>query len=492
MSVAAVMERWEAAQRRAGYRLGGVVIGLAVGAVLLALPLPAGLEPAGARAGVVSLVMAGWWLAGVLPMAVTALVPLVAFPALGVLPTREIAAPYADPLIFLMLGGFVLGFAMEEVGLHRRLVAWLLAPAWVRARPTRVVGALMTATAAISGFVSNTGTMLMMLPLALALAGQVSRSARVRSAFTLSLAYACSIGGVATLVGTAPNAVFAGLARSTVGREIRFVDWMAVGVPFVVLALPIAWFVVNRLTLRLPDEPDRPLEAPARPAWSPGERPVLGVIAACFALWVLRSPMDLGFVAVPGWGGLLPAKVDDGFVAVGAALALFLIPGQSDEGAFLLSWRKAARVMPWGVLVLLGGGFAMAEAIQRSGLTAWAAGLTSGLALLPGVVATLFICVGISFLSAFTSNTATTQVALPLLAAGAAAAGVPPLVWMLPATISASCDFTLAVGTPPNAIAAEAGGVSPGDMAMAGILLNVACAVVATGVAVTLGAAVFG
>ena len=488
MGAIELLGAWDRARERPGYRWGGVALGLAVAAALCAVPVE-GLTVTAQRAGAVSALMAMWWLGGVLPAAVTAMVPLVAFPLLGVAATKDVAAPYADPLIYLMLGGFVLGYAMEAVGLHRRLVALLLAPAWVRARPDRVALALMAATAAISGFVSNTGTMVMMLPMGLAMAAHVSASRRVRSAFTLSLAYSCSIGGVATLVGTAPNAVFAGMAASIAHREVKFVEWMAVGVPFVVLALPVAWFVVNRLTLRLPDAPDAPILKPARPEWAPGEAAVLTLILACFALWITRAPMDLGLVKIGGWGKLLSVKIDDGFVAIAAAMALFLLPGRD---GFLLDWKACAAKIPWGVLLLLGGGFAMADVIQSSGLTTFLAERASGLATLPPWIATGVICIGISFLSAFTSNTATTQVALPLLAAGAAVAGVSPLAWMLPATISASCDFTLAVGTPPNAIAAEAGDVSPGDMAFAGFLLNIACALIATVVSMTFGRWVFG
>ncbi len=474
-----VLEAWDGLREKAGWRLGGVAGGVAIATAIILGPTPEGLSEPGKRAGAVALLMALWWLGGVLPATVVAMLPLVAFPLLGVMSTAEVAPGYADPLLFLMLGGFVLGHAMEEVGLHRRLVAMLLRPSWVRQRPDRVVLALMVATALVSGFVSNTGTMVMMLPLALALATRVSASERVRSAFTLSLAYACSIGGVATLVGTAPNAVFAGLAAKA-GHPVSFLEWMQVGVPFVCLALPVAWLVVNRFTLRLPESPDEPISAPSWPEWQRGERAVLAVIGACFALWVTRADIDLGWAVVPGWGKLLPRKVDDGFVAMAAALVLFLIPGKSDEGAFLLSWKRTARALPWSVLTLLGGGFAMASGIQSSGLTEWVAGATSSLGELGDVSRTLLISVSVAFLSAFTSNTATTQVVLPLLAAGAAASGANPLAWMIPATIAASCDFTLAVGTPPNAIAAEAGGVRASDMAFAGVILNFACAAIVT------------
>jgi sodium-dependent dicarboxylate transporter 2/3/5 len=355
----------------------------------------------------------------------------------------------------------------------------------------------------VSAFVNNTAAMLMMLPTAMALASALGADRRMRAAFTLVTAYACSIGGVATLVGTAPNAVLAGLAPRVAGREITFVGWLGVGVPFVLLAVPTAWWMVTRVTLPLPRDHRAPPTPPPHPGpWSFGERAVGVVVGACLLAWLTRSPVDLGAVTLPGWGPHVPGKVDDGFVAIAGALALFLLPGEAlrrgsppppqdthgddaDEAAFLLSWRRMARAVPWSVLVLMGGGFAMADAIQRSGLSHQLARSVAHLGDLPPVLQVLGVCVGISFLSAFTSNTATTQVALPLLGAGAVAAGIDPLAWMVPATISASCDFALAVGTPPNAIAAEAGDVTPGEMAAAGVALNVLCALLAT--AVTLG-----
>ncbi len=498
-----LLHAWDGLRARPGYRVAGVIVGLGLAAGVLALPAPAGLTPEAQRAGAMTVTMAAWWLGGVLPMAVTALLPLVALPLLGVSSTREAAAPYADPLIFLMLGGMILAHAMEEVGLHRRLVAVLLAPEWVRRSPRRIALALMTAAACVSAFINNTSSMLMMLPIALLLAEGAGGGRRTRAAFTLSTAYACSIGGVATLVGTAPNAVFAGLAASIAGREIRFLDWMLVGVPFVALAIPLAWFVVNFVALPVPVASSRVPPAPVAPPWSEGERSVLVVFGLCFLAWLTRAPVDLGFARVPGWASLLSVKVDDGFVAILASMCLFLLPRRTartggghdddgDDGNFLLSWRRAARAIPWSALLLLGGGYAMAEAIQSSGLSAWMAGGTSALAALPGPLAAFGICVSVAFLSAFTSNTATTQIALPLLGAGALAAGVNPLVWMIPATISASCDFTLAVGTPPNAIAAEAGDIAPADMAFAGVILNVACAVLAAGVALVIAPWVFG
>ncbi len=500
----AALAAWDRARTRPRYRLVGTAVCLALG--IVAHVAMAG-APAGARAAAaLTVAMSTAWLGGVLPMAVTALTPLVAMPLLGLGSVREAAAPYADPLNVLMLGGFLLAAAMEQVGLHRRVVAAMLAPAWIRATPGRVALGLMAATATVSAFVNNTAAMLMMLPTAMALATALGADRRMRAAFTLVTAYASSIGGVTTLVGTAPNAVLAGLAPRLAGREVTFVGWLGVGVPFVLLAIPTAWWMVTRVALPLPRDHRAPPTPPQHPGpWSFGETAVGTVVGACLLAWLTRNPVDLGAVTLPGWGPHVPGKVDDGFVAIAGALVLFLLPGEAlrrgsppppqdthgddaDEALFLLSWRRMARAVPWSVLVLMGGGFAMADAIQRSGLSVQLAGGVARLGALPPVLQVLGVCVGIAFLSAFTSNTATTQVALPLLGAGAAAAGIDPLAWMVPATISASCDFALAVGTPPNAIAAEAGDVTPGEMATAGVALNVLCAVLATAVVLGPGA----
>jgi sodium-dependent dicarboxylate transporter 2/3/5 len=491
-SLAGLVQRWDVQRSRANYRLGGVVFGIAAAGLVLALPGAEGLSEAGQRTAAVAVLMAIWWLGGVLPMAVTSLVPLVAFPLLDIMSIKAAAAPFAHHLIFLMLGGFVIGHATEEVGLHHRLTALLLRPAAVRASPRRVILAMMVAAAIISGLVSNTATMVMMLPLATALAALTTQGAKTRTAFVLCLAYACSIGGVSTLVGTPPNAVLAGLA-SDVGREISFAAWMGLGVPFAVIALPIAWWVVTRLALPVPDHFEEPLEAPPLVPWRPGERAVLAVVAGALLLWLTRRPLSIGDLRIPGWSSLIPGDVSDAWVAILAALVLFALPRsgppRSDdpaEGRFLLSWRRAEAAIPWSVLILLGGGFSLAAAISSSGLTAWLAGGTATLATLPPVIAVPLLCLGMSFLTELTSNTATTQIALPLLAAGATAAGIDPLLWMIPAAVSASCAFMMPVATAPNAIASEAGGVAPGDMAYAGLALNLICAGVAAAVSLIL------
>lgn len=478
----------EQLQERPAFRLVGVAVGGAAMATTALTAPPEGLDPVAWRTAGVAAAMAGWWLVGTLPLTVTALVPLVAFPLLRIAPIGQAAAPYAHPLIFLMVGGFLLGFAMERVGLHERLVAALLRPERVRASPRRVVMALMVAAALMSAIVSNTATAVMLLPIALLLADRAGATGRARAAHALGLAWASSIGGVSTLIGTFPNAVFAQAAASLADRPVDFASWLWIGVPFTALALPVAGWVVTRMYV--PAEGPRIPPAPPIPSWRPGERAVLAVVGLALVAWVTRGPLAVGPLALPGWAAAsgLGKAVDDAWVAMVAGLSLFLIPA---GGRPLLSFREAERSLPWSLMFLLGGGFSLADTIERTGLTTWLAGGTAALAALPTWAAVLAIALLVTFLTELTSNTATTQILLPLLAAGAAAAGVDPILWMVPATISASCAFMMPVATPPNAVAAEAGGVRAEDMARAGLVLNLLLALLVTAIALLLGPIAF-
>ncbi|MEQ1569060.1 MAG: SLC13 family permease [Myxococcota bacterium] len=485
MNPLAWIEAWDAAQERPAYRAVGLALGLCVIAAAVATAPPAGLSVEAWRTAGVALAMAGWWIGGVAPTAVTALVPLVAFPVLKVATIEESAAPYADPLIFLMIGGSVLGHAMERVGLHERVVAGMLAPEWLRRGPRRVLLAMMVGGAVISSFVSNTASALMMLPIALLLADRCKVG---RSTFALGVAHAVSIGGVTTLIGTFPNAVFAKMATEQAGRPVGFASWLVVGVPFTVLALPVAWVLLARRSLPAGTEL---VEAPPVPAWRPGERFVAAVWAVAAVAWVTRKPIDLGLATIPGWSNALGlgSGVDDAWVAMGAALVLFVAPAA--EGRPVVELRRFEQVMPWGVMFLLGGGFALATRIESTGLAAWMAGPAASLASLPGPVAVLVICAVVTLLSEVTSNTATTQLMLPLLLAGAKSAGVDPMAWMVPATIAASCGFMMPISTPPMAIAAEGGGVRPAEMAVAGFALDLVLVGIAAVVGTTLAPLAF-
>jgi sodium-dependent dicarboxylate transporter 2/3/5 len=480
-TISGALARWDRATEHPAYRGAGVALGAGGAAVALAVGPPAALTGPAWATAVVGAVMALWWVGRVLPMAVTGLVPLLAFPALGVVSFRDVAATYFHPLNLLMLGGLLLGHAVERSGLHHRLVATVLGPAWIRRGPRRAVLALMVVAAILSAILSNTAVALMLLPLALGLGRACTEDPRERSAFVLGLAYAASIGGTATLVGTPPNAILAAAAPS-----VGFAAWMLVGVPFVLVALPVAALLVTRVAIPLPARFVTPPRAPAVAPWTRAEAAVLVVLALAFAGWATRKDIALAEgVRLPGWAGLFPpGYAEDAWVALLGATVLFLAPAPPGaEGRYLLEPRRVERSVPWSVLLLLGGGFALAHAIEASGLSANLAGATAWLRALHDLgpagpmLAILAIALLMTAVTEVASNTATTQILLPVLAAGAAAAGLDPLLWMVPATLSASCAFMLPVATAPNAIACEAGGVAPADLAWAGLWLNVALAV---------------
>lgn len=475
-TISDALARWDRLTGHPTYRWVGVGLGIVGVALALSIEPPAGIGLSAWRTAVIGALMAVWWVGRVLPMAVTGLVPLIAFPVLAILPFREVAATYFHPLNLLMLGGLLLGHAVERSGLHQRLVAAVLGPAVVRRGPRRVVFALMLVAAVLSALISNTAVALMLLPLALGLGRACSDDPRHRSAFVLGLAYAASIGGAATLVGTPPNAILAAAAPS-----VGFASWMLVGVPFVIGALPLAALLVTRVAIPLPARFATPPQAPWIGPWARSELWVVAVLGFSFVGWATRKDIALAEgLRVPGWGALLPpGYAEDAWVALLGAAVLFLAPATpGTEGRFVLEPRIVERSVPWSVLLLLGGGFALAHAIESSGLSATLAGATAWLGALHGAgpvgpaLAVLAIALLMTAVTEIASNTATTQILLPVLAAGAAVAGVDPLLWMVPATLSASCAFMLPVATAPNAIACEAGGVAPADLAWAGLWLN--------------------
>ena len=474
-------------------------IGLAAGAFLflLVLLLPWGAPPAARRTAAVALLMAVWWMTEAVPLAATALLPLVLFPALGVLRPEPAAAPYANPVIFLFLGGFLLAAAMERSGLHRRVALAVVARAG--ASPRRLVLGFMAATAFVSLWISNTATAAMMLPIGLALAGLLrppEPGARFPfgAALMLGIAYAATIGGIGTLSGTPPNAVFAAAVRETLGREIGFLPWMAVGLPVVALLLPAAWALLVHVFFRPGPLPAGAAELVAAerarlgPA-TPAERRTGLVFLATALGWLFREPKEIGAVHVPGLAELVPG-IDDSTIAVAGALALFLLPaGRGARGA-LLDWAAARRI-PWGVLLLFGGGLSLARAFDESGLTALVAHAVAGLGGLPGPLLVALVAASLIFLSELASNTAVAAMAMPLLAAAAAGVGLDPVVLMAAGALAASTAFMLPVGTPPNALAFGTGYVRMGEMIRAGFWLNLLSVAVVTAAAWVLAPRVF-
>lgn len=493
-------------------RRAGLWVGLAALVFCVVSPPPAGLEPAGWRTAGVALLMAVWWMTEAVAIPVTALVPLVLFPALGVLGASDAAAPYAHELIFLFMGGFFLAAGLERWGLHRRLALGILA--LVGTSPERLVLGFMLATAFLSMWISNTATAAMLFPIGVAVAGlfapvpvdggmtdgrteagaasdAVSPGNPLGIALMLAIAYGASIGGVATLIGTPPNAVLAGAADELLGVQIGFLQWMAVGVPVAALMLPLTWLLLVKVL-----HPPGALRGDAAVVLD-RERAALGPrtsaetrVAVVFLLtalgWLLREPKDFGAFTLPGLQTFMP-ELRDSTIAMAGAMSLFLLPAgrvaaRSGVGRRLLEWPQAKQI-PWGVLVLFGGGLSLARAMDRSGLAAYIGGTVAGLegvstVVIVGTVALLFV-----FLTEVTSNTATATMAMPVMAGAALGLGLPPLLLMTTAALVSSMAFMLPVATPPNAIVFGSEHLTIPIMARAGFVLNLLSVAVVTAAA---------
>jgi sodium-dependent dicarboxylate transporter 2/3/5 len=464
--------------RTAAALLAGPVLFAAV----LALPVPAGMPEPAARVLALTLWMGTWWLTGVVALEVAALLPLLVLPLLGVGDVEAAAAPYANPIIFLFLGGFFLAAAMERWGLHRRIACGILAVVGTDAR--RVVLAFMLAAAFLSMWISNTAAAVMMLPMGMAVIA-LAREQRAAGAtdaqvgglgrsIALGIAYAASIGGAGTLIGTPPNAIYAANARQLYGVDVGFGEWMALGVPFVVVMLPLVWLLLTTIYPtrgRIPGLAERlRAEREALGVLQGPERITAWVFVLAAVAWVMREPKDLGAVVIPGLATFAPAISDAG-IAIAAGLILFAAPASLERRQFVLDWESASRV-PWGVLLLFGGGLSLAEAFQASGLSAWVGDLLRGLAGQPRVVIVGVVAATFVFLTDFTSNTAVAAMAMPLMAGIADGMGQPPLLLMRVVALGCSMAFLLPVSTPPNALVFATGAVSVREMMKAGILVD--------------------
>ncbi|MFB6248811.1 MAG: DASS family sodium-coupled anion symporter [Salinibacter sp.] len=473
-------------RRRLGLA-GGVVLCVA----LLLLPAPAGLDAAAWRTAAVGSLMAVWWITEALPIAATALVPLVLFPLLDITGIDGAATPYANPLIFLFMGGFIIAQAMQVWRLHRRIALGIVT--WVGVDPSSIVVGFILASAFLSMWVSNTATALMMLPIGLSIIDLTRDRLAERDepmpphfgvVLVLSIAYACNVGGMGTLIGTPPNALLAGFFSESYGVEVGFAQWMMVGLPLVVVALPLIYTVLTRVypieLEELPGGADIIDEERAKlGAVSAAETRVAVVFGATALLWMTRPLLS---DVVPG--------LSDAGIAIGAGLALFLIPAGTEDRA-LLTWPDA-EALPWGVLLLFGGGLSLASAISDTGLAKWMGRGVEGLSgwpILAVLVSTVALIVA---LTEITSNTATTAAFLPILGAVAVGLGENPFLLTVPAALGASCAFMLPVATPPNAIVYGSDLLTIPQMSRVGVWLNLLFIVVVTALAYGLLGVAFG
>jgi solute carrier family 13 (sodium-dependent dicarboxylate transporter), member 2/3/5 len=427
--------------------------------------------------------MAIWWLTEAVDLAVTALLPMALFPLTGVASMGETTAPYASPVIFLFFGGFVLALSMQRWKLDRRIALTVLR--WVGSRPASIIGGFMLATAALSAFVSNTATAALMLPIGtsvIALASQQQHageaaapgaSDRFPTALMLAIAYSASIGGLATIIGTPPNVFLAGFLRNELDLDVTFLDWLRVGLPLVAVLLPLTWLLLTRWIYPLGHSPIPGVATTIREALADlgplarGERITLAVFVATAAAWVTRPLLVAWSI-----GGVRPlARLTDAGIAMLAALVLFATPVDLRRRVFTVDWTTAER-MPWGVLVLFGGGLSLADAVQRHQVAEFLGAQVHALASWPGFAVVALVTTAMIFLTELTSNTATAATLVPILAALAPGLGIPVLRLVVAATLAASCAFMLPVATPPNAIVFASGRVTLRQMARAGLWLN--------------------
>lgn len=469
----------------------GLWLGPAAFVLILVLPAPAGMGAAAHRVAALAVWMAAWWTTSAVPLEVTALLPLAALPLLGTGSVDRVAAPYANPVIFLFLGGFFLAAALERWDLHRRLAYGILGLVGTDRR--RVVLAFMVTTGFVSMWISNTAAAVMMLPMAMAVltlaresdaaaqsaagTGTTPRRDDLGIALTLAIAYAASIGGIGTLIGTPPNAIYAAAVRQLYHTDVGFGDWMATALPLAAALLLVGWLLLTRLVYRtsgrIPGLADRiRAERRALGRLAGPERFVLWVFVLAALAWVLREPKTLGALRVPGLASFVPGLTDPG-IAIIAAVLLFALPLSLRERRFALDWDTASRV-PWGILLLFGGGLSLADAFQASGLAHWFGGLLSGLAGQPRFVVVLAVAGLFVWLSELTSNTALSAMAMPLLAGLSGGLGHSPLLLMHVATLANSLAFCLPVGTPPNAVVFATGAVTVPQMIRAGVWMNIA------------------
>jgi sodium-dependent dicarboxylate transporter 2/3/5 len=484
-------------------------VGLALGPllflVLLQLDLQPG-DPAPTRLAAVAALMAVWWITDAIPLFATALLPLVLYPLLGILSGRQIAPVYVNSTIFLFIGGFMIALTMQQWNLHRRIALFIIRI--IGGGPSRIILGFMIAGAFLSMWISNTATAVMMMPIGMAIVLRMEEefdrdlTHRFTVSLMLGIAYACSVGGIATLVGTPPNLSFARIFEITFpdAPPVEFGRWLMLGLPITVVLLAIIWLLLTRVFFRTPVEirVDRSIVDAEYERLGPmryEEKVVLIVFSLTAVLWVFRKRLELGLLSIPGWSELLPYPdlLDDGTVAISMAMVLFFVPTRSQDAQIpTVMGAGVIPRLPWNIVLLFGGGFALATGFQETGLSYVIGRQFAGLSSVPPFLLVILICLCLTFLTELTSNTATTEMILPILASVAVAMGTNPLLLMVPATISASCAFMMPVATPPNAIVFGSGRIRIAEMARVGVVLNLVGVVVIATLFYLVGAVVLG
>jgi sodium-dependent dicarboxylate transporter 2/3/5 len=455
-------------------------IGLALGPFLFALTIlffsPEGLSFEARAVLATTLWVATWWVTEAIPIPATSLLPIFLLPVTGALDSGTVTSAYGDDIIFLFLGGFFIATAMEKWNLHKRIALAIIA--FVGTSTQRILLGFMIATAFLSMWVSNTASVMMMIPMALAITAQVATSLKGKpeasdipifeKALIFGVGYAGTVGGLGTLIGTPPNIILAGQARELFDFDITFASWMMIGVPMVVVLLAIAWLYLGRVAFRMSIK-----GLPGGKAMIQQERHALGqisfeekAVAAVFSfaafMWITR-----GFI----WSDLLP-QITDGMIAVLAAVLLFVIPASAEKKSRVLDWKDSVNI-PWGILLLFGGGLAIAAGFRATGLSEWMGTQLTVLDSFHLIIIIASATLLILFLTEITSNTATATMILPVVAALALALNIHPFALMIPCAMAANCAFMLPVGTPPNAIIFATNKLTILEMAKTGFAMNV-------------------
>lgn len=434
----------------------------------------------------VAVLMSFFWITEAVPLAVTSLVPLILFPLTGVISGSKVSGSYINSTIFLFMGGFIIAIAMEKWNLHRRIALNVIN--LFGKSPAKIVLGFMSAAGFISMWISNTATAVMILPIGLAILMKMEEEfgkekiSKFAKSLLLGIAYSCSIGGIGTLIGTPPNLVFQRVYKISFPNnpEILFGDWMKFAVPIMITMMVFVWFFLTKILFRsskdlIIDENVIRSEKEKLGPMSYEEKIILIIFITTSILWIFRVQLDLGFIKIPGWSNLFSKSdfIDDGTVAISMAFLLFLVPvkNKTNDGNFILN-RDAIGKIPWDIILLFGGGFALAEGFVSSGLSKLIGAQFTALKGVDVIILIAVVSFVLTFLTELTSNTATAQILLPILASLSVELNINPLLLMIPATISASFAFMLPVGTPPNAVVFTSRQLKISDMAKAGVLIN--------------------
>lgn len=432
----------------------------------------------------VAFLMAIWWISEAIPLAITSLLPIILFPLLGIMNGDSAAAPYINSTIFLFLGGFLIALAMERWNLHKRIALKIILI--FGSKPSRIILGFMVAAAFLSMWISNTATAVMMLPIGLSVILELEElyTKRITRKFTISLllgiAYSCSIGGISTLIGTPPNLAYIKILHIIFPNapEISFASWLTFALPMAIILIAFAYFLITKLLYK----PHKELAVNEKiiieqyknlGKMSREEKLVALIFLITALLWIFRTSINLDFIKIPGWTTIFnePTFINDGTIAIAMSIILFIIPSKNHPNEKILDEKVFTKV-PWGIILLFGGGFALGEGFVQSGLSDYIGNQISGLQNLSPFLILVIVCFVMTFLTELTSNTATTQMILPILASVSVAIKINPMFLMVAATISASMAFMLPVATPPNAVIFGSNRIKVSEMARTGLLLN--------------------